>query len=200
MDLAGEYHIPAPRQEVWAALNDVDVLQRCVPGCDELERVSDTEFVAKVTAKIGAVRAKLKGKIELSDIDAPNSYTLSGSGQGGVAGFAKGSAKVRLADAPDGGTVLTYEADAELGGKLAAVGSRMIQGVANKMADDFFGTFVRRLGTDAEEEPTTVSPSASIIETPQESEGYVLPNWFKAALVHSAITIIALVAVTLLFR
>lgn len=200
MDLTGEYHIPAPRQEVWAALNDVDVLRTCVPGCDELERVSSTEFIAKVTAKIGAVRAKLKGKIELSDIDAPNGYTLSGSGQGGVAGFAKGSAKVRLADAPDGGTVLTYEADAELGGKLAAVGSRMIQGVANKMADDFFGTFVRHLDADTEEAPVTVTPPAPTSETLEKSQDYPLPDWLKSALVHSAITIVALVAFTLLFR
>jgi uncharacterized protein len=200
VDLIGEYHIPAPRQEVWAALNDVDVLKACIPGCDEMERVSEKEFAAKVTAKIGAVRAKLKGKVELSDIDAPNSYTLSGSGQGGVAGFAKGSAKVQLSDAPDGGTMLTYEADAELGGKLAAVGSRMVQGVANKMSADFFGAFARHLSAEAEEEPVPANQREKAVEKTQESEAYVFPDWFKSALVHSAITIIALVTIVLLAR
>jgi uncharacterized protein len=164
MDLSGEYNISAKRQDVWQALNDPDVLKVCIPGCEEIEKVSDTRFTAKVTMKIGAVKAKLKGNVELSNIDAPNSYTISGQGQGGVAGFAKGGATVNLSDTETGGTLLRYEANAELGGKLAAVGSRVIQGIAKKMADDFFGKFARHLSGDEEKistEPlaTTKPPS-----------------------------------------
>lgn len=198
MDLTGEYIIPASRDDVWAALNDPDVLKACVPGCEEMEKISDTEFAAKITAKIGAVRAKLKGKVELSDVDAPNGYTMTGSGQGGIAGFAKGGAKVFLADGPDGSTVLHYEATAELGGKLAAVGSRVIQGVAKKMADDFFGAFARRLGGE-EEVPAKVAPSSNV-KAPadlKEAEGEGIPDWVKHAMV-STISVVAAVAATAL--
>lgn len=153
MDLSGEYAIAAKRQDVWQALNDPEVLKVCIPGCDEMEKISDTQFTAKVIMKVGAVKAKLKGNVELSDIDAPNSYTITGQGQGGVAGFAKGGATVHLSDAEDGGTLLRYEATAELGGKLAAVGSRVIQGISKKMADDFFGKFTRHLSGEDEEIP-----------------------------------------------
>lgn len=141
MQLTGEYTIPAPREKAWAALNDAEVLKACISGCEKLDKTSATEFTAKVTVKVGAVKARFKGSVTLSDIDAPNSYTISGQGQGGVAGFAKGSSKVFLEDASDGGTILRYDAKAEIGGKLAAVGSRVIQGVAKKSADDFFGKF-----------------------------------------------------------
>ena len=157
MDLTGEYPIPAPRQDVWAALNDPDVLKLCIPGCEALERETDTEFTGRVTMKVGAVKARLKGNVVLSDIDAPNSYTITGQGQGGVAGFAKGGARVTLTDADGAGTVLHYEAKAELGGKLAAVGSRVIQGIAKKMADDFFGRLARHLSGEEEEVPTKIA-------------------------------------------
>lgn len=160
MDLTGEYTIPASRQDVWAALNDPEVLKVCIPGCDEMEKLSDTQFTAKVTMKVGAVKAKLKGNVELSEIDAPNSYVISGQGQGGVAGFAKGGATVRLSDGDGGGTKLTYEAKAELGGKLAAVGSRVIQGIAKKMADDFFGKFSRHLSGEEEAAPAVAVAAA----------------------------------------
>ena len=141
MDMTGEYRIGAPRQQVWEALNNPDVLRQCIPGCDELEQLSDTELVAKVTAKVGPVKAKFSGGVTLSDIAAPESYTISGEGKGGAAGFAKGSARVSLVD--DGGdqTVLHYEAHAQVGGKLAQLGTRLIGGTAKKMADDFFGRF-----------------------------------------------------------
>ena len=154
MDLSGEYTIQAKRQDVWQALNDAEILKVCIPGCEELEKLSDTQFTAKVTMKVGAIKARMKGNVELSDIDAPNGYTISGQGQGGVAGFAKGSARVNLRDGEAGGTILRYEAKAELGGKLAAVGSRVIQGIAKKMADDFFGKFARHF-SDEEEKPLT---------------------------------------------
>ena len=201
MDLTGEYTIPSTRQEVWDALNDTDVLKVCVPGCTEMEKVSDSEFNAKITAKIGAVRAKLKGKVELSDIDAPNGYTMTGSGQGGIAGFAKGGAKVMLSDAPGGGTLLKYEAKAELGGKLAAVGSRVIQGVAKKMADDFFGAFARHLSGEVEEAPAAsgkTAASAAGAGPASNNEG--TPDWVKGAIVHSVITAVAVIAVAMFMQ
>lgn len=153
MDLSGEYTIPAKRRDVWDALNNVEILKACIPGCEEMEKLSDTQFATKVTMKVGAIKARLKGKVELSDIEAPSGYTISGQGQGGVAGFATGGARVRLDDAEGGGTVLRYEAKAELGGKLATVGSRVIQGIAKKMADDFFGEFARQLSGEPEVVP-----------------------------------------------
>lgn len=142
MDLTGEYRIPAPRDLVWAALNDPEVLKTCIPGCQELSKTSDTELVAKVVAKIGPVKATFGGKVTLSDLDPPNGYTITGEGQGGAAGFAKGGAKVRLEPA-DGGaaTVLHYSADAQIGGKLAQIGSRLVEGTAKKLADEFFSAF-----------------------------------------------------------
>ncbi|TMJ44606.1 MAG: carbon monoxide dehydrogenase subunit G, partial [Alphaproteobacteria bacterium] len=140
MEMTGEFRIPAPRQRVWEALNDPEILKQSIPGCQALEKVSDTEFNGKVVASVGPVRATFGGKVMLSDLDPPQSYTISGEGNGGVAGFAKGGAKVNLAE--DGGaTVLHYEVQAQVGGKLAQVGSRLIDGVARKMASDFFGRF-----------------------------------------------------------
>ena len=153
MDFTGEYKVPASRDKVWEALNDVDVLKLCIDGCEELNKDSDTEFSAKVTAKVGPVRAKFTGKVTLSDIDPPNGYTISGEGQGGVAGFAKGGAIVKLMDG-DGATILHYEAKAEVGGKLASVGSRLVEGVAKKTADDFFGKFVE-IVSDGEVDPAS---------------------------------------------
>jgi carbon monoxide dehydrogenase subunit G len=140
MDMTGEYRIPAPRQRVWEALNDAEVLKASIPGCDELIKRSDTELEAKVTAKVGPVSAKFGGAVTLGDLNPPQSYTISGQGSGGAAGFAKGGANVVLTE--DGSdTILRYEAKAEVGGKLAQIGSRLIQGTAKKMADEFFGKF-----------------------------------------------------------
>lgn len=147
MDMTGEYRIPAPREAVWKALNDPDVLKQCIPGCDELEKKSDTEFAAKVTAKVGPVKAKFGGNVKMSDLDPPNGYTISGEGSGGAAGFAKGGAKVALAD--DGGaTILSYTVNATVGGKLAQIGSRLIDSTAKKMANEFFGKFAEIVGGD----------------------------------------------------
>jgi carbon monoxide dehydrogenase subunit G len=143
MDMTGEYRIPAPRDTVWAALNDPEILRQAIPGCQSLERVSDHELAAKVRAKIGPVAANFAGKVTLSDLDPPTSYRISGEGSGGVAGFAKGAAEVRLAEDGPEATVLRYSAKAEVGGKLAQIGSRLVQGTAKKMADEFFGTFSR---------------------------------------------------------
>jgi len=145
MDLTGEYRIPAPRETVWAALNNPEILKACIPGCEELNKTSETELVAKVVARIGPVKAAFGGKVTLSDLDPPNGYTITGEGQGGAAGFAKGGAKVRL-EAVDGGaaTVLHYSADAQIGGKLAQIGSRLVEGTARKLADEFFAAFAVR--------------------------------------------------------
>lgn len=151
MEIKGEYSIPATQEQVWEALNDPEVLKQCIPGCDEIEKLSDTEMAATVTAKVGPVKAKFKGKVTLSDLDPPNGYTISGEGQGGAAGFAKGGAKVVLA-ANEGGTTLTYEVDATVGGKLAQIGSRLIEGTARKMADQFFSALTELMGGEGAEQ------------------------------------------------
>ncbi|MGI9393804.1 MAG: CoxG family protein [Boseongicola sp.] len=140
MDLTGEYSIAAPRTKVWAALNDVDVLKSCIPGCEEIEKTSATTMVATVVQKIGPVKAKFDGSISLLNIDAPASYTIQGEGQGGVAGFAKGSADVTLIEG-DRETVLVFEANAQVGGKLARIGNRLIDAAAKKIAKQFFDNF-----------------------------------------------------------
>ncbi|HEX6121197.1 MAG TPA: carbon monoxide dehydrogenase subunit G [Dongiaceae bacterium] len=162
MDLTGEYRIPAPRQTVWAALNDPEVLKACIPGCEELNKTSDTEFVARVVARIGPVKAGFGGKVTLSDLDPPNGYTISGEGQGGAAGFAKGGAKVRL-EAADGGaaTTLRYSADAQIGGKLAQIGSRLVEGSAKKLADEFFAAFAVQVAASAPAAPEVPAQAAS---------------------------------------
>ena len=193
MDLTGEYRIPATREKVWAALNDDEVLKRCIDGCQELKKESDTEFSARVTAKVGPVKAKFSGKVTLSELDPPNGYTISGEGQGGVAGFAKGGATVKLTE--DGAdTILNYSAKAEVGGKLASVGSRLIEGVAKKTADDFFGKFSGIVGGDVAAESTETEATAqqeaiAAREAPQVSEGSGIPAiwWGVGVLVVGAI-------------
>lgn len=140
MDITGEYTIKAPRQAVWDALNDPEMLKGAIGGCEELVKDGDA-YKATVVAKIGPVKAKFGGLVTLSDLDPPNGYTITGEGQGGAAGFAKGSAKVQLVDDSAGGTLLKYVASAQIGGKLAQIGSRLIDGSAKKMADDFFSAF-----------------------------------------------------------
>lgn len=152
MRMSGEYRIAAPRRAVWDALNDPEVLKACIPGCEELERTSDTGFAAKVKAKVGPVSARFAGEVTLSDIVAPERYTISGAGKGGAAGFAKGGAKVRLDEDGDAATILRYEVDAKVGGKLARIGARLIGGTAEKIADDFFGSLAERVGGPAEPE------------------------------------------------
>lgn len=142
MELTGEQLIPAPRQAVWDAINDPEILRQCITGCESVTKTSDTDFEASVQVKVGPVKARFKGKVTLGDLDPPNSCTISGEAQGGVAaGFGKGSAKVQLADAENGATRLTYSVNAQVGGKLAQIGARLIDGVAAKMAEDFFTKF-----------------------------------------------------------
>ncbi|WP_025769795.1 CoxG family protein [Thioalkalivibrio sp. HK1] len=140
MDISGEFKIPASRPSVWEALNDPDRLARSIPGCESIERESSDRFTAVVEAKIGPVRSKFSCELDLSDLDPPSKYTISGRGKGGPAGFGKGQAVVRLEE--DGeGTLLKYSAELQVGGKLAQIGSRLVAGAARKIADDFFSRF-----------------------------------------------------------
>ena len=148
MEMSGDHVIAAPRARVWAALNDPEVLRRSIDGCESLEKTSDTSFAAKVVARIGPVKAGFGGKITLSDIDPPNGYTISGEGSGGGVGMAKGGARVTLTD-EGGATRLRYTVTAEVSGKLAQIGSRLIDGAARKMADDFFSRFAAIVGEGA---------------------------------------------------
>ena len=148
MEMNAEQHIPAPRETVWAALNDTEILKAAMPGCEEFEAVGEHAFVAKITAKVGPVKAKFKFNVSLTDVDPPNGYTINGEGQGGVAGFAKGGASVSLTE-EEGGTLLRYSVKANVGGKLAQLGARLIDGTARKMADEFFGNFVEILSGEA---------------------------------------------------
>ena len=148
MDMNGERRIPAPRQLVWEGLNDPEILRQCIPGCEAIEKTADNEFTAKVVARVGPVRANFAGKVTLSDLDPPAGYTISGEGTGGVAGFAKGGAKVSL-DEEGGETVLRYTVQAQVGGKLAQIGSRLIDATARKMADQFFGKFVEVMSPES---------------------------------------------------
>lgn len=160
MEMSGERTIPAPRQAVWDALNDPEILAACIPGCETLEKVSDTEMTATVTAKVGPVKAKFNGNVTLSDIDPPNGYHISGEGKGGAAGFAKGGAQVTLEDAEGGGTVLRYTVDATVGGKLAQIGSRLIDATAKKMSNEFFGAFAEKVGESAQATADASAPAA----------------------------------------
>jgi uncharacterized protein len=149
MTMNGEVALPASRETVWAKLNDPEVLKICIPGCESLEKVSDTEFQAVAVTKIGPVKAKFKGTVRLSDLDPPNGYRISGEGNGGVAGFARGAAKVTLQPKDEIGTMLVYDVEAQIGGKLAQLGQRLVNGAAKKLADEFFQKFAAAVGSEA---------------------------------------------------
>jgi len=146
MTMQGEVALPASRETVWEKLNDPEVLKQCIPGCESLERTGDNSFAAVAKIKVGPVSARFKGNVELTDLDPPNGYRISGQGEGGVAGFAKGGANVRLNEGPDNSTVLVYDVEANIGGKLAQLGGRLINGVAKKNADQFFAKFAEIVG------------------------------------------------------
>jgi uncharacterized protein len=153
MNMHGAQRIAAPRGKVYAALNDADVLRRSIPGCETIEKISDTDMNARIVVRVGPVKASFAGKVKLSDLDPPQGYTIRGEGFGGTAGFARGGARVHL-DA-DGGaaTVLTYDVDAEVGGKIAQLGGRMIDSAAKKLAEEFFGNFSAIVAPPAEGAP-----------------------------------------------
>ena len=159
MEMSGQQRIAAARETVWAALNDPEVLKQCIPGCQELTKEGDNAFAAKVRAKVGPVSANFSGQVTLSDIVPPESYTISGEGKGGAAGFAKGGAKVSLAEDGDG-TLLSYDVDAKVGGKMAQLGARLIDGTARKMADDFFSRFSEVVAPAPEGAPAEAAEAA----------------------------------------
>jgi carbon monoxide dehydrogenase subunit G len=158
MEFQGRYQIPAAPALVWAGLNDPEILKACIPGCEEISKTSPTDFLATATLKIGPVKARFKGKVALSELDPPKRCVLSGEGQGGMAGFAKGSAEVLLSP-EENGTFLSYTAHASVGGKLAQIGQRLIDGAAKQIADDFFGRFAAVLSAAAAE---TAAPAPAL--------------------------------------
>ncbi len=170
MQMTDSQRIAAPQERVWEALNDPEVLKASIPGCEELIKHSDTELEAKVKLKIGPVKASFGGKVTLNDLDPPNGYTIEGSGSGGVAGFAQGGAKVRLEeDGPDA-TILHYEVDAKVGGKLAQLGSRLIDSTAKRLAGEFFIAFAEQV---APSEPEEAEESEAAADETSEKKGWL---------------------------
>lgn len=167
MELTQSRTLDAPPPTVWAALNDPVVLKDCIPGCESLERVSDSEWKAVVATRIGPVQARFNGRVQLADLAPPTAYTLRFEGQGGAAGFANGEARVTLAPAGDHATTLTYTATARVGGKLAQLGSRLVDGVAAKLADDFFARFATRVAVA----PAEANAPAPALPTPVAPPG-----------------------------
>jgi carbon monoxide dehydrogenase subunit G len=196
MEMSGEYKINASRQQVWDALNDPEILKQSIPGCEEIEQSSPTQMSAKVTAKVGPVKAKFAGEVELSDLDPPNGYRISGEGKGGAAGFAKGGANVVLEEDGDG-TILKYEVDAQVGGKLAQLGARLIDGTAKKMASQFFENFAAAVedgngpaeGTAPTTDSAPVAPSGGTDTSAMSQVG--MGTWIVGAVV-AAVVLIAL--------
>jgi len=182
MEMSNTQLVPASAEQTWQALNDPAVLKACIPGCESFDKVAENEYTLALTAKVGPVNAKFKGKMKLEDVNPPQSYSLVFEGQGGAAGFAKGNAKVALAPDPNG-TQIAYTVHAQVGGKLAQIGSRLIDGAAKKMANDFFGALVTRLGGVPKPLPEAPRPA-----------GKTNP-WFWVG-----VGIVALVILYLLFR
>jgi carbon monoxide dehydrogenase subunit G len=147
--IEGEETIAAPIQKVWTALNDPEILKACIPGCESLEKKSDTELSAVVVLRIGPIKATFGGEVSLLNLNPPHSYTIAGEGKGGIAGFAKGSADVTLTEVSPNETVLKYAAQADVGGKIAQLGSRLISSTSKKLAGQFFSTFNEKAGATA---------------------------------------------------
>jgi hypothetical protein len=214
MNLQGERLIPASVETTWAALNDPDTLKACIAGCESIERTGDNEFVAVTAVRIGPVNARFKGRLQLTDVEPPSAYTIRFDGQGGVAGFGRGSARVTLVPEP-AGTRLSYVSEAQVGGKLAQVGSRLVDSAAAKIAEDFFRAFETRVGAQA---PTaapvseaapgvapaagaapTATPAASApsavpappapVGAPQAAGGTRIVWWIVAVLIAAAVVV-----------
>lgn len=190
MDMAGERLIAAPQNTVWSALNDPEILKACIPGCESLEATSENEMTAVAAIKLGPIAAKFSGRVKLSDIDPPNGYTLSGEGKGGPAGFAKGAARVRLAPAPEG-TLLTYTVEAQVGGKIAQLGARLIDATAKSMADQFFTKFTEQVQALVPKTATASIPRAA----PSETKPNVMP-W----MVIGAVVVVVIAATVFLMQ
>jgi carbon monoxide dehydrogenase subunit G len=187
MDMSGERRISAPREKVWAALNNPEILKSSIPGCETMEKLSDTELKATAAVKIGPISARFTGKVNLLDLDPPNGYRIEGEGQGGVAGFAKGGASVKLAD-DNGATLLSYDVKAQVGGKIAQLGARLIDASAKQMADAFFDRFaatVSAVDAPAAAAPPAPAPAPSIslmAMVPKEPMGFPVVAWVGGAI------------------
>jgi carbon monoxide dehydrogenase subunit G len=184
MEFKGRYLIPAPPEKVWDALNNPQVLRQCVPGCERMDKTDDTHFSAAAVLKIGPVKATFNANIALENLDPPRRCTIKGEGQGGVAGFARGEAEVVLTP-QDGGTELSYVAQANIGGKLAQIGQRLIDGAAKQIADDFFVRFtdaVANVPDPVAEAPKTMDAPPQA-ETPAEKRGRLAPEVWVVGLV-----------------
>ncbi|GGC65860.1 hypothetical protein GCM10011504_49810 [Siccirubricoccus deserti] len=172
MEMTGERRIPAPRQQVWEALNDPEALRAAIPGCESVERVAEDQFQARVAVKLGPMAAKFGGKVKLENLNPPASYTISGEGNGGAMGFAKGGADVALEEVSAAETLLKYNVKAQVGGKMAQLGARLIDSTAKQMADQFFDRFAANLSPAPELVATTASPGSGdvgITETPRSA-------------------------------
>ena len=197
MDMTGEYRVQAPRSKVWQALNDPDILKQCIPGCEEIEKLSDTEMTAKVRAKVGPVSARFAGKVTLSELDPPNGYKISGEGSGGAAGFAKGGATVHLTDDGDG-TRMSYTVEAQIGGKLAQIGSRLIDATSRKMADDFFKRFAEVVGGPPAPAAAEAAPAPAPAPKPSAAPAPPPPPAPRPARLSPVIWVAGLVVVVLI--
>ena len=176
MDMHGSQLINAPREKVYIALNDPEILQQSIPGCDTMEKVSDTEMKATVTVRVGPVKASFCGKMTLSDLDPPNGYTITGEGSGGMAGFAKAGVKVWLE--PQGeATLLNYTVNADIGGKIAQLGSRLIDGFSKKFAEDFFERFSEIIASTAHVEE--IAPPEVIVADTASDDAVAKKGWFS---------------------
>lgn len=185
MEMSGEELISAPKEQVWAALNDPEVLRQAIPSCQSVDKTDDTSFAATVKVKIGPVKATFKGQVTLSNIDAPNGYTITGEGKGGAAGFGKGGADISLSDT-DGGTLLSYNVKASVGGKMAQIGSRLIDSTAKKLAGDFFKNFNELVSVSEPEETPTIAESTPAPAEPasekEASQGPTKASWMKPSI------------------
>lgn len=189
MELTGTERIQAPREKVWRALNDPDVLKSCIPGCESIEMLSPTEMKARVGLRLGPIKTNFEGKVTLSNIDPPNGYTISGEGSGGPAGSAKGSAQVTLTEEA-GATLLSYSVTSQVSGKIAQLGARLIEGTAHKLAGDFFGKFNETVSAPAAgaAQAAALEPAAPTIT--QAPVGWSQWRWFIAgAIVIAALLI-----------
>lgn len=186
MELTETYTLPVPQQRAWEALNDTEILRACIPGCESIDADGENAYAVAMTASVGPVKARFKGRMNLTEIDAPHTYTIVFEGQGGAAGFSKGSAKVNLEPGDDAeSTVLSYSANAQVGGKLAQIGSRLIDGVAKKMSDDFFSRFNKAVA------PTGTPAAARAM--PVSRKGVPILAWL-------VVGIVVLLALLILFK
>ena len=200
MEMSGEQLVPAPQRAVWDALNDPEMLKACVPGCESIEKSGDNEYLVAMVARVGPVSAKFKGRLALSDIKPPDSYSLAFEGQGGAAGFAKGAAQVRLV--PQGEeTRLIYDVKANVGGKLAQIGSRLVDAAARKVADDFFRNFNQKMTPSSEDETVIIHPAPAPAHRAAAAPEPVMPTVSNTTLIFFAAgsLVVFLVALVALF-